>query len=83
VPGMYVLSIAGPLASRWVASQVVVLMRLCLQLARMCSPFCAIIYKFQSDMRPLASDRALPRTKIAALRAAVITIRASCRDLLA
>jgi N-acetylmuramoyl-L-alanine amidase len=60
---------------------------LCWQLARVCSPFCAIIYKFQSDMRARASDRVLPRTKISALRAAVITIRpttrASCRDLLA
>ena len=48
--GMHALSIGAPLASRWVASRVVVLMRLSLQLARMCSPFCAIIYRFQSDM---------------------------------
>jgi hypothetical protein len=60
MPGMRALSISAPLVSRWVASRVVVLMRLCLQLARMCSPFCAIIYKFQSDIRALASDRALP-----------------------
>jgi hypothetical protein len=39
MPGMRALSIGAPLASRWVASRVVVLMRLCLQLARMCSPF--------------------------------------------
>src|ERR1700679_107636 len=51
MPGMRALSIGAPLVSRWVASRVVVLMRLCLQLARMCSPFCATIYKFQSDMR--------------------------------
>ena len=67
--------------------QVVVLMRLCAQLARVFSPFFAIICKFQSDMRALASGRVLPRTKNSALRAAVITIRpttrASCRDLLA
>ena len=49
-------------------------MRLCLQLARVSSPFCAIIYKFQSDMRALASDRVLRRTRISALQAAVITI---------
>jgi hypothetical protein len=87
VPGMPALSIGAPLASRWVGSRVVVLMRLCLQLALVCSPFCAITYKFQSDMRALASDRVLPRTKISALRVAVITMRpttrASCRDLLA
>jgi hypothetical protein len=63
------------------------LMHLCLQLARVCSPFCAITYKFQSGMRTLASDRVLPHTKISTLRVAVITIRpttrASCRDLLA
>jgi hypothetical protein len=84
---LHALSIAAPLASRWVASRVVVLRRLCLQLPRVCSPFCAIIYKFQFDMRAPASDRALPRTKISALRAAVTTIRpttpTSCRDLLA
>jgi hypothetical protein len=87
MPGMYALSIGAPLASRWVGSRVVVLMRLGLQLPRVCSPFCAITYKFQSDMRALASDRVLPRTKISSPWVVVITIRpttrASCRDLLA
>jgi hypothetical protein len=38
-------------------------MCLCLQLARVCSPFCAIIYKFQSDMRGLASDTGIASHK--------------------
>jgi len=49
------------------------------QHARVFSSFCAIIYKFQSYMRALASDRVLPRTKISALRATVITIRPTTR----
>jgi hypothetical protein len=83
-PGMHALSIGAPLASRWVGSRIVVLMRLWSQLARVCSPFCSITYKFQPDMRALAWGRVLPRTKVSALRVAVITIRAttraSCRD---
>jgi hypothetical protein len=36
---MHALSIGAPLASRWVGSRIVVLMRVWLQLARVCSPF--------------------------------------------
>ena len=56
------------------------------QLATIAHVFAFLCYHLQIPVRQarLASDRALPRTKISSLRAAVITIRpttrASCRD---
>jgi Putative peptidoglycan binding domain/N-acetylmuramoyl-L-alanine amidase len=46
---LHALSIAAPLASRWVASRVVVLRRLSLQLPRVCSPF--LCYHLQIPVR--------------------------------